>query len=110
MALLSRSLVVDTDHDLRALLRYVSVALPPLVMDRYAGVYVYHRCPSRPNERCGFRKYGCVKSRRRPRSSDDHLAWTPADRAPPKKFRWWYSESTRAFSSVPYPTPKLTRW
>jgi ABC-type transport system substrate-binding protein len=74
-----------------------------------AGVNVYHCCVSPPNEKCGAKKYGWLKSSRKPRSSDDQRACAPARRASPRKFTWWYSASTRAFSSVPYPTPKLTR-
>src|ERR1035437_10829996 len=65
--LLSRSLVIETDKEVCWPARYVSVALPPLTTDWYAGVYVYHCCASAPAERCGRNTYGCVKSTRRPR-------------------------------------------
>ena len=82
------SLWTDTAHDVCALWRCVSVALTPRTCDRYAGVYVYHCCASPPSEKCGVKKYGWLKSRRTPRSSDEYRACAPADRAPPRKLTW----------------------
>ena len=81
--------------------RWVSVALPPSTADRYAGVYVYQSCPDAPSDNFGAKKYGWLKSRRTPRSSDDQRTCAAADRAPPRKLRWRYSTSPRAFSSEP---------
>src|SRR5438067_3112912 len=109
IALLSCSLVREIDHDDWGSARCVRTALPPDTTERYAGVNVYHCCPSPLSEKWGAKKYGWLKSRRMPRSSDDQRTCVPADRAPPQKFKPRYSASTRAFSSGPYPTPQLPR-
>src|SRR5262245_33501703 len=96
-----RSSVPDSDHDVRSLIRCVTVNLPPVTVESYAGVNVNQCCPSALSEKCGRKKYGCVKSKRMPRSRDDHRPCARAVRAPPRKFTWRYSASTRAFSSVP---------
>src|SRR5439155_9652354 len=87
MALLVRSLDIETAQDIRWLSRCVRTAFAPVTIEKYAGVKVYHCCPSPLSEKCGAKKYGWLKSRRMPRSSDDQRTCVPADRAPPKKFK-----------------------
>src|SRR5207244_12903294 len=86
ITLRSRSLVIDTAHEVCSLPRWVAVSFPPVTIDRYAGVYVYHCWPSPFSEKCGWKKYGWLKSSRTPRSSDDQRTCAPAERAPPGKF------------------------
>ena len=83
--LVSRS-TSDAVHDLAGMGRWVSASFAPVTTDLYAGVKVYHRCPS-ARQKCGAKKYGWSKSRRRPRSRDDHRPCAPADRAPPRNSR-----------------------
>ena len=49
IALTFRSLEENSVHDVWALLRRARDSLPPVTTDWYAGVYVYHRCPTAPS-------------------------------------------------------------
>src|SRR5262249_42190270 len=56
--LVSCSLVIEADHDVYWFARCVRIIFAPDTVDRYAGVNVYHCCPSPPSEKCGRKKYG----------------------------------------------------
>ena len=87
IVLLSRSLSIEIDHAVLASARCVTESFAPIVVESYAGVTVYQCCASAFREKCGRKTYGCVKSTRTPRSSDDQRACRPAVRAPPRKLR-----------------------
>jgi len=54
----SCSVLIDVAHDVCGFCRWVSVAFAPVTTELYAGVNVYHCCPSPPIEKCGRKKYG----------------------------------------------------
>ena len=80
-----RSVASETAHDDRIFGRLVTMTFPPVTVESYAGVNVSQCCPSPYRDNSGWKKYGWLKSSRTPRSSDDHRACAPAERAPPRK-------------------------